>query len=77
MENQKGLTVGSDEWIEPTNVLDEPINFDNDVHPRHTKTGTFVPRNDIDQAMRRITQGTQTRRDTIPKPTTPAHPTTG
>lgn len=77
MESQKNLAVSNDEIIEPSAVLDEPINFDNDVHPRHIKTGSFVSRNDVDQTMRRINQGTQARRDTLPRPTTPAHPTTG
>lgn len=51
-----------------------PAPFDHDVHPRHAATGQFAPRGDVHQAMTRISDGRQARRDTLPQPAPMAHP---
>lgn len=48
--------------------------FDHDAHPRHQESGRFTPRGDVDQAMTRISDGRQVRRDTLSQPVTPTHP---
>lgn len=62
----------ADNMIQP-DPTSEP-HFNDDVHPRHSSSGQFVPRADVHQAMQRIHDGRQAARTTLPAPQEMKHP---